>query len=375
MKILSIDTASNICGVSIMEDTNLICKLDQDTGRTHSENLMPMIKQAFNQSNLTLNDINLLVCDKGPGSFTGIRIGIATVKAFHDSLDIPCIGVSSLQTLAYSIQQEGLIASIIDCKNDNCYFSLYELKNSQYQEIIKPSADTIKNALSICKQKASNCNSITFVGDGTVIYQDLIVNQFNNYNLASSKNNFLDSYYLGLAGFDKFNKSYSEDLLPLYLKKPQAQRQLEENLKNIKIIPMTHEDLNQISDILTSDFDEFWSYDTLNNELDSTNSTYLIAKLNEKIVGFAGIKFLIDTTDIMNIVVKKNCRNQGIGSLLLKNLIELSNKQNISSITLEVMEENYSAIHLYKKLDFKIIGIRKNYYKNKNALIMTKNLL
>ena len=69
MKILSIDTASNVCGVSILEDNKLISTLDTKTGRTHSENLMPMIETAFTKSNLTLKDIDLMVCDIGPRFF------------------------------------------------------------------------------------------------------------------------------------------------------------------------------------------------------------------------------------------------------------------------------------------------------------------
>ena len=370
MKILSIDTASNICGVSILEDTHLICKLDQDTGRTHSENLMPMIQQAFEQSKLSLQDIDLLACDNGPGSFTGIRIGIATIKAFHDSLGIPCVGVSSLEALAYSIKKEGLIVSIIDCKNDNCYFALYQLKNDDYKEIISPMAETITNALKLCQQNSSDFTNLTFVGDGSEKYKELILAKFGNCVLAPSKNNSLNSYYVGLAGLTKGKEKKSEDILPLYLKKPQAQRQLEEKLKHLKIMPMTLEDLNQISNILISDFDDYWNYDTLRNELKTENSNYLVAKMNEEIVGFAGIKVMIDEADVMNIVVKKTFRNQGIGTLLLKKLMDLSKELNFTSITLEVMEENYPAIHLYKALGFTQIGIRKNYYQDKNGLIM-----
>ena len=96
MKVLSIDSSSNICGVSILDDENLICNLDEDTGRTHSENLMPMIDNAFKKSNLSLKDIDLIVCDIGPGSFTGIRIGVATAKGFHDSLNLPLVVINSL---------------------------------------------------------------------------------------------------------------------------------------------------------------------------------------------------------------------------------------------------------------------------------------
>ena len=374
MKILSIDTASNICGVSILEDTHLICQLDQDTGRTHSENLMPMIQQAFKQSNLSLQDIDLLACDKGPGSFTGIRIGIATVKAFQDSLGIPCVGVTSLEALAYSIKKEGLIASILDCKNDNCYFALYQLKNGNYEEIISPTAETITDALTLCQENSSSAINLTFVGDGSEKYKELILANFENCVLAPSKNNSLNSYYVGLAGLAKEKEKKSEDILPLYLKKPQAQRQLEENLKDIKIIPMTLEHLNQIANILVSDFDDYWNYDILRNELKTENSKYLVAILNEEIVGFAGIKMMVDEADIMNIVVKKTFRNQGIGTLLLKKLMDLSRELNCISITLEVMEENYPAIHLYKALGFTQIGIRKNYYQDKNALIMKAQL-
>ena len=374
MKILAIDTSSNICGVSILENTNLICQLDQNTGRTHSENLMPMIKQAFEQSNLTLKDIDLLVCDKGPGSFTGIRIGVATIKAFHDSLSIPCVGVTSLEALAYSIKKEGFIVSILDCKNDNCYFALYKLTASQYIEIIPPTADSIVNTLKVCQQNILVDTPITFVGDGSEIYKDLICHEFEDCLFATSENNLLNSYYLGLAGLNKWKENKLDDVLPLYLKKPQAQKQLEETSKKIEITPMTLEDLNQIANTLTSDFDEFWNSSILKEELNAKNSNYIVAKLNQKIVGFAGIKILMDEADIMNIVVKKDSRNQGIGSLLLENLIDLSRKLNLASITLEVMEENYSAIHLYRKFGFEQTGLRKNYYKDKNGLIMTKKL-
>ena len=191
MKILCIDTSSKLCGVAILDDTTLIKKIELDNGLTHSESLMPLIDQILKECNLNLNDINLLVSDIGPGSFTGIRIGIATVKAFADSLNIPCIGISSLEVLAYNVSTDGLICSTIDCKNDNCYFALYELKNGNYKVLEPPTSESISN--------------------------------------------YLDSFNLGIAGFNKFisNNKNGEEILPMYLKKPQAERQLEEKLKKL----------------------------------------------------------------------------------------------------------------------------------------------
>ena len=143
MKILCIDTSSKLCSVAILEDTTLINKLELDNGLTHSETLMPLIKELFDKSNLSLNDIDLLVSDVGPGSFTGIRIGVATCKAFSDSLNIPCVGISSLEVLAYNAKNDDIICSTIDCKNDNCYFALYELIDGNYNVLEEPSAKTV----------------------------------------------------------------------------------------------------------------------------------------------------------------------------------------------------------------------------------------
>ncbi len=141
---------------------------------------------------------------------------------------------------------------------------------------------------------------------------------------------------------------------------------------DIKISVMNLSDFNNIKDILITEFDDFWNSETLKEELLNSNSKYIVAKLENEIVGFAGIKIIFDEADIMNIVTKKTYRNKGIASLLLENLISLSNNSGIKSINLEVNEVNLSALHLYKKFGFKKLGIRKNYYKNKNAIIMRK---
>ena len=144
---------------------------------------------------------------------------------------------------------------------------------------------------------------------------------------------------------------------------------------DLKVNEMSLDDLNSIKDILLSNFDDFWNYNILKEELECASSYFLVAKnSNNEIVGFAGFKIIIDESDIMNIVVKKNFRKNGIGSVLLENLISLSKSLNLKSITLEVNENNISAINLYNKFDFVKLGVRKNYYGNSNAIIMSKKI-
>jgi ribosomal-protein-alanine N-acetyltransferase len=144
---------------------------------------------------------------------------------------------------------------------------------------------------------------------------------------------------------------------------------------DIKISQMNEEDLNILKDILIEDFDEFWSFSTLKEELACTNSYYIVAKENNNIVGFAGIKKILDEVDLMNIVTQKSKRNFGIASMLLENLINKSIELGASVMTLEVDENNSPALHLYEKYDFKKVGLRKKYYNGiNNAVIMTKDL-
>mgnify|MGYP004676210201 FL=1 len=144
---------------------------------------------------------------------------------------------------------------------------------------------------------------------------------------------------------------------------------------NFSIEKMTLDSLISIKDILISDFDDFWNYDILKQELECSNSYFIIAKNNNEIVGFAGLKSIVDEADIMNIVVKKSYRNNGVGSLLLENLISTAKLLNLKTITLEVNENNLSAIKLYDKFNFNHIGIRKKYYNGESdAIIMKKNL-
>lgn len=143
----------------------------------------------------------------------------------------------------------------------------------------------------------------------------------------------------------------------------------------IKISKMNIDDLNKISPVLLTEFDDFWNYNIFKSELENENSKYIVAKNNDEIVGFAGIWISIDEAHITNIVTKKGLRKNGIGSTLLEELINLSKNLNLVSITLEVNENNLDAIKLYEKFGFEKLGIRKKYYNNTdNALIMTKKL-
>ena len=147
-------------------------------------------------------------------------------------------------------------------------------------------------------------------------------------------------------------------------------------MDNIQICKMTLLDLEEIKDILFSDFDDFWNINIFKNELLNPNSQYIVAKVENKILGYAGLWKAVDDMHITNIVTAKKFRRHNIGSLLLSKLIEIAiTDKDINSITLEVNSNNIPAQKLYEKFNFKVVGLRKKYYNNvDDAIIMTLNM-
>lgn len=144
---------------------------------------------------------------------------------------------------------------------------------------------------------------------------------------------------------------------------------------NIVITKMQFEDLQNIKQNLQSDYDDFWDLDVISEELKCENSIYVVAKSQDEIMGFAGIKVILDEAELMNIVTKKDSRNLGIATKMMEKIIQICKENKVSKINLEVNVKNTIAIKLYKKYNFKEVGLRKKYYNNTDdALLFTLNL-
>lgn len=234
MKILSIDTSSKICSVSVLEDNNVIIEKNIDDSLTHSQKLMPMIDNILNELNMKLTDFDLFSCSVGPGSFTGVRIGVSTVKAFCDVTNVPVTSVSSLEGLAYNTLSSNIesnstiVCSLIDAKNDNVYCGIFRNESDEFVQLEDLCAKNINEVLNLLDKYSSS--SILFVGDGAVYHKDLILEKLSNSLFVQDEFNKQTSVSIGIAGFNKYNKGIygtSNSLSPLYLRKSQAERALE----------------------------------------------------------------------------------------------------------------------------------------------------
>ena len=223
MKILAVDTSSKICAVAILEENNVIDEIKLDNGKTHSENLMPIIKEVLEKNNLTLKDINLIAVSVGPGSFTGIRIGIATVKPMAEVYNLPVASVTSLETLARNVETEDTevtIISLIDARNNQVYAGFF---NNEYNLKEKEVAEDIAEIL----KKAEKYQKIIFVGDGAILHKEKIEENLKDKEISFSKCNEQTAINTGKIGYKKYlekDLKNADTILPIYLRKSQAER-------------------------------------------------------------------------------------------------------------------------------------------------------
>lgn len=224
MKILSIETAGSVCAVALTEDDKLIKEEIIDDGNTHSVKLMPLVDKLLTQTNTKISDIDLFACDIGPGSFTGIRIGVSSIKAFLDVTGKKAIGITSLETVAYNVETEEIVCSLIDAKNENVYYGFFEKEDGIYKNIDDLGFDNINNVIEIAKQKNKK---IIFIGNGSTIYKDMIESKMENaLVLLDEEKNKLNARNIALAAYYKKNEAVdSNNLKPVYLRKSSAEIQ------------------------------------------------------------------------------------------------------------------------------------------------------
>ena len=223
MKILAVDTSSEICSVAILENDRVIAENSLNDGKTHSENLMTIMENTLEENKIKLSDIDLIACSVGPGSFTGIRIGVSSIKAIAEVLDVPVAAVTSLEALAKNVELKDVtIVSLIDAKNDQVYAGIFDDEYNKKEEYI---ADSIYTVI----ERVKGYDNVIFVGNAAVKYKELLDSNFENVVVA--ENNLQSASSVGKIGYKKHKEkdlTSADTIMPMYLRKSQAERMKKE---------------------------------------------------------------------------------------------------------------------------------------------------
>jgi len=226
MKILAVDTSSAVATAAICEDEKLICETTLNNKLTHSQTLMPIISEIFEKSELTPKDIDLFAVAEGPGSFTGLRIGITTIKALAHACNKDVVGVNTLEALCYNLPFSSyLMSPIMDARRGEVYNAFYKNIDGLVTEVCPSRAIPLEDVLS---ELLKIGEKVVFLGDAVPVYKEIIIERLGDLALFAPQNaNAQRASSVCEAAKGKLSKSYYE-LVPNYYRKSQAERELEE---------------------------------------------------------------------------------------------------------------------------------------------------
>ena len=231
MRVLAIDTSSNVATVAVMEDDLLLGEYILNHKKTHSQKIMPMIEQLLSDLELTVNDMDIFAAAVGPGSFTGLRIGVATIKALAHAADKRVVSVGTLEALAYNVPNaEHIIVPIMDARRNNVFTASY-IWDDGFKEIGEPDGITIEECIESCGEFLDTI----FVGDGVSAHKEYIKEKLGEHAVFPH-GAVLNSRASSVAAraIDKAKRGDTQSYLemkPYYIKKSQAERELEEKQK------------------------------------------------------------------------------------------------------------------------------------------------
>ncbi len=231
MIILAMDTSAKAASVCLADEDKIIGEFFINTGLTHSQTLMPMAEQLCANSGVPLNAVEAVAVNAGPGSFTGVRIGVAAAKGLAFKKSLPCVAVSTLESMAYNfLGFDGIVCALMDARCSQVYNAMFRVKGESVERLCEDRAIS----LSDLKLELQNCSEKTvLVGDGAAISYKSLENPPENVFLAPVNKLNQTASGVACAAFKLLKQGCTlspAELMPMYLRLPQAQRELNKRM-------------------------------------------------------------------------------------------------------------------------------------------------
>lgn len=226
MAILAIDTTTSVCSVALAKEGKLLAEITTNLPRTHSQRLLPLIAALCQETGIPPAGLRLLAVTRGPGSFTGLRIGIATVKGLGLALNLPVVGVSTLMVLAHNLSGAGLVCPVLNARREQVYAALFQTETGIPETVVPEQALPISDLLLTLQEFT---DPIWFCGDGVDLVMPAAQRALNAPRLAPL--HLVGNRAAALADLARGVQGVPADqLTPLYLRESQAEVQLRRKL-------------------------------------------------------------------------------------------------------------------------------------------------
>lgn len=226
MRILAVDSSAVSASAAIYDDEKLIAENFVNNKLTHSQTLMMMVEQVLSTADIPLSSIDVFAACTGPGSFTGIRIGVSAIKGISFAQGKPCVSVSTLEAIAQNMNfTNDIICSVMDARCKQVYNGIFKAENGTLKRLTEDRAIAIEQ---LGEELKKYSETVWLVGDGAELcYNELCENE--NIKLSPVHLRFQRGYGVALSAFNKAKNGEmvtANELNPIYLRLPQAEREL-----------------------------------------------------------------------------------------------------------------------------------------------------
>lgn len=235
MKILAIDTSATAASVCLAVEDKILGSFYTNTALTHSQTLVPMVEQVLKTTQTDVDELDYIAVNAGPGSFTGVRIGVAAAKGIAFKNNLPCVSVSTLESMAYNmLGSDCVVCAVMDARCSQVYNALFKISGDKVERLCEDRA----LALSELKPELEEISEkIILVGDGADLTAKYLENSLSNVFLAPVNNQIQNASSTAMAAIKSIceNKTITPaELMPTYLRLPQAQRELNKKLGRVE---------------------------------------------------------------------------------------------------------------------------------------------
>lgn len=399
--LLAIDTATEAVGVGVARlDASGVHVVQSEAllaPRKANTVVLTHAVEALNRTEATVGDVGIVVVGRGPGSFTGVRIGVATAKGMAHGLGVPLYGVGTLDAIAWQLASfEGTIAVVGDAMRGEVYPALFASAGGR---VVRLTGDRVASPDSVAAAWGEElCGPVLLAGNGLAKYGDIFREALPTAVIAETS-----AWYpsgAGLISAFEADRSSGElfggdpgTVLPVYTRLSDAEETERERnglppadppttgvfgnaaadaVNGLTIRPMRRDDIAAVHAIEEATFTDCWTTGMFADEIAQPNRAWVVAVDCGVVVGYGGIAAFAEEAHIMNLAVRHDMRGRGIGRDLLMRLEELAVAFGARLITLECRRSNLVAIGLYESRGLRVAGARPGYYADsgEDALIM-----
>ena len=222
MLILAFESSAKAASVALLRDGRLVAQSTQLSALTHSRTLLPMAEDLLKNCELSVRDVDLFAVARGPGSFTGIRIGVSTVKGLAWATEKPCVGVSTLEALSWhGVAAGGLVCPVMDARRQQVYTALFEIREGRPVRLCEDKPVSLD---ALASELTAREKSPLLLGDGAALTADFLAARGLPFRLAPDNLLWQDAWGVAMAAQDK-EPADGAALLPVYLRLSQAERE------------------------------------------------------------------------------------------------------------------------------------------------------